>query len=314
MREIPQNHTVVGLGEVLWDCFADTRRPGGAPSNVAYHAGQLGHRGVICSRVGDDELGRELIAYLQSRGMDTSFIQVDKQHETGKVTVDAAVPDRPSFVIHEDAAWDHLEYNESLGRLMNEASAVCFGTLAQRSSATRATIQRCLAEAHHAWIVYDVNLRQDWFEKQWIEDSLRACHVVKLNGDEVTVLADYLGLGSADPRKFAHAVREGYDVQMVCITRGDQGCMLFNEEKSVVVSGRQVKVADTVGAGDSFTAALISGLLRKWSMLMTASLANQVGAMVAGRHGAMPDIADKLTALIKQVQGQAPRASAGLHQ
>jgi fructokinase len=297
-----RQQVVVGLGEVLWDCFADSRRPGGAPANVAFHASQLGHPGIICSRVGHDDLGRELRNHFADRGLDTRHLQEDNEYPTGRVTVDTTHPDRPSYVIHEDVAWDNLEYNSELERLMNGASAVCFGTLAQRNDRSRETIHRALSAAGEALIVYDVNLRQSWFHRDWIERSLHAARIVKLNSDELVALAGLLETGSADPSTFAHALRRRFAVDITCITRAEKGCLLIGPDVLVDVFGMNVVVADAVGAGDAFTAALMSGCLRGWPLRTAGEFANQVGALVAQRSGAMPLIADELSALIAQVE------------
>ncbi|UCD28675.1 MAG: carbohydrate kinase [Planctomycetota bacterium] len=293
---------VVGLGEVLWDCFADARKPGGAPANVAFHAQQLGHRGVVCSRVGDDELGHELVDHIASCGLDVGYIQRDTDKKTGYVTVDTSNPARPVFTIHEDVAWDHIEFDERLERLMKEASAVCFGTLAQRNPASRETIASCLKAANHAFIVYDVNIRQSWYRHDWIEDSLLASHVAKLNIDEIEVLDKALQIGSVEPPAFADALQQRYDVDMVCITRAEDGCILIVGGEYVEAPGIEVEVSDAVGAGDAFTAALISARLRDWSLKTTADFANRVGALVAGQSGAMPPLADEFEAIVSQVQ------------
>ncbi len=289
---------VIGLGEVLWDCFPDSRRPGGAPANVAYHAAQLGHRGIVVSRVGDDVLGRELRKYLAERGLDTQYIQTDPDRPTGRVTVNTSNPDRPTFIIHEDAAWDSLEFNQELEQVLAGASAVCFGTLAQRSQISRQTIHRCLTVARNALIVYDVNLRQLWYRREWIEQSLHAAAVVKLNSDEVSVLASLLQLGTSEPRQFAAALQRGFGIQIVCITRSEDGCLVVGPQEVADVRGRDVEVLDAVGAGDAFTAAFISGILRQWPLSAAAALANEVGTLMVTRPGAMPTIAEELAELV----------------
>jgi fructokinase len=293
--------TVIGIGEVLWDCFADSRRPGGAPANVAFHACQLGHDGVICSRVGDDDLGRELLQHIADHGLKPDTVQVDPDHPTGRVTVDTSDPGRPSFIIHENVAWDFLAVDGTFEHRMSKAAAVCFGTLAQRNEQSRATIHHGLAAASHALIVYDVNLRQAWFEKSWIEQSLNACHVVKLNIDEVVLLTELLDTGSSDPLTFARVLADRYQIQTTCITRAEDGCVLIEENESVDLPGIEVAVADAVGAGDAFTAALISGRLRGWPLRASAAFANEVGALVAGRAGAMPTIREELKELVDRV-------------
>jgi fructokinase len=297
---------VIGLGELLWDCFADSRRPGGAPANVAFHARQLGHRGVVCSRVGTDELGDELLAHLGDHGLEAGYIQRDADHPTGTVTVDTTDPGHPSFVIHDQVAWDYLCFDDNLEGLMANASAVCFGTLAQRRPSTRDTIHRCLRAVREALIVYDVNLRQSWYDREWIERSLDASAIVKLNADEVDVLADVLDVESSSPEAFCDALRARYRVEIVCITRAERGCLLSGPRETVDVPGVNVEVADAVGAGDAFTAALISALLRGWRLATAAQFANEVGALVASRPGAMPSLRDEFAALASKAQGAGP--------
>lgn len=290
---------VVGLGEVLWDCFPDLRRPGGAPANVAFHAGQLGCRGVVGSRVGNDPAGNELVEFLRGQGIATDWIQRDSSHPTGTVTVEVARDGQPTFTIHKDVAWDYLELDDSLRDLMGKAAAVCFGTLAQRSPQSRRTIHRALAAAaHDCLIVYDVNLREDFCKRGWVEESLIAAHVVKLNVEEVHVLAELLGTGPPDPVPFGRAVQAQFGVQTVIVTQGKHGCLVIEADRVHDIPGIAVKVADTVGAGDAFTAALIYSHLKGWPLARGAALANRVGALVVQHPGAMPPLRDKFAALI----------------
>lgn len=285
----PEPLVVVGLGELLWDCFADARRPGGAPANVAFHAGQLGAQGIVVSRVGRDPLGDELVAFLASQGLDTAWVQRDAVHPTGTVTVDTSQADHPDYVIHENVAWDHLEADAALKDLMGRAAAVCFGTLAQRWPDSRQAIHAALdATRPDCLVVYDVNLRQQWYERSWIEQSLSRSKIVKLNGDEAVVLADLLETGAGDHVAFARAIQRRYGVDTVCITRAEQGCLLVAGEEVVDSPGVQVDVVDAVGAGDAFTAALIVSRLRSRPLAAQAAFANRVGALVASRPGAMP--------------------------
>jgi fructokinase len=300
------DQVVIGLGEALWDCFSDSRRPGGAPANVAYQATQLGHHGLVVSRVGNDALGRELRAYLDERGIDTEYLQTDPDRPTGKVTVNTTHPGRPTFVIHEDVAWDYIAFDEPVEQVLAGASAVCFGTLAQRSDVSRATIHRCLAAARDALTVYDVNLRQLWYRREWVEASLHAAAVVKLNIDEVAVLASLLQTGSSEPQAFAEALQGTFGVQIVCVTRAEDGCLVFSPSEVEDVPGRDVEVVDAVGAGDAFTAALISGILRQWPLKSAASFANEVGTLMVTRPGAMPGVAEDLEELTARFESGDP--------
>ncbi len=293
---------VVGMGELLWDCFSDSRRPGGAPANVAFHVQQLGHRGVICSRVGDDALGNEILKYLTDHGMDTGHIQKDAHTPTGTVSVDTTRPKAPSFVIHENVAWDHLVFDESLDALMKKASAVCFGTLAQRHPDSRKTIRRALEASRQAVIVYDVNLRQSWYRKDWIEESLQASNVVKLNESELIMLADMIATGPNRPGDTARFLLERYLLDLVVVTRGERGCLLVGEQVTVDEPGMPIDVTDSVGAGDAFTAAIISSRLRGWPLDVSAWFANRVGSLVAARPGAMPDLSEALQRVVTDAE------------
>jgi fructokinase len=288
---------VVGLGEVLWDCFGQEKRPGGATANVAFHAQQLGHTGIICSRVGQDGLGQQLGDTFAGHHLDIRYIQHDPIHPTGTVTVDTARPDRPTYIIHQDVAWDYIEFTSQVEDLMHRASAVCFGTLAQRSPRSRETIQKCLLAASGALRVMDINLRQTWYDRQGIVASLGKSNIAKLNIDEVSVLASMLNL-PPDPAKFAGRLRADYNLEIVCITRAEQGALLVSAKEVVDVAGLPTTVADTVGAGDAFSAALIAARLRGWSLSRTAAFANAVGSLVASRPGAMPALQEEYGALL----------------
>jgi fructokinase len=297
----PRDQVVVGFGELLWDCFPRSRRPGGAPANVAYHADRLGHRGVVVSRVGADPDGEALREHLRRHGLGDEHVQIDPGHPTGTVRVDDSDPSDPRYTIHADVAWDHLELDAGLERLAGGVAAVCFGTLAQRSEPTREALHRFLDRARGALRVYDVNLRQRFWDRELVARSLDAADVVKLNQDEVATLARELDAGPGEPRAFAEAVRARHSVELVCVTRGADGCLLLDGDQEVDLPGRPVEVADSVGAGDAFTAGLISGRLRGWSLERCARLANELGALVASREGAMPDLRADLEALLARL-------------
>jgi fructokinase len=285
---------VIGLGELLWDVFADSRRPGGAPANVAFQAQQLGCRGLVASCVGEDEPGDELRAYLGDRGLETGLVQRDADHPTGRVTVDISDPHHPRYTIHEDVAWDFLEPEENLMSAARKASAICFGTLAQRSPVSRETIHAVLdAAGPDCLIVFDVNLRQQWYDRERIERSLRQAGIVKLNHEEASALSQMFGFGAQDYRAIAAALQDRFNVDLVCVTRAEKGCLLVNRDGVADVPGRRVDVVDAVGAGDAFTAALIVTQLEGWPLQSAAEFANHVGGLVATRRGAMPELRDE---------------------
>lgn len=293
---------VLGIGELLWDVFADSRRPGGAPANVAFHACQMGCAGVVASRVGRDGLGDELIAFLDKQGLSTRHIQRDSQRPTGTVTVDTSRADHPSYVIHEGVAWDYLAFDAALGKLLGTVQALAFGTLAQRSAVARATIGRVLGEVNgNCLVVYDVNLRQLYYDWPTIEASLRRANVVKFNADEAVVLGGLLDVPTHDLTVVGRAIQDRYDVDAVCITRGADGCLLIDRAETADEPGKKVHVVDAVGAGDAFTAALITARLAGWPPRVQASFANQVGGLVASRPGAMPLLRAEFAAMMARL-------------
>jgi fructokinase len=296
-------HSIIGLGELLWDYFGDTRRPGGAPANVAFHASQLGARGQVCSRVGCDEPGDDLLRELGRHGVETGLIQRDASHPTGTVAVDDSRPNHPTYTIHDEVAWDYIQFDQKLQKAAGRAAAVCFGTLAQRSPQSRETIRRTLAAAPNALLVCDLNLRPPWYDRATIESSLDSCAVLKLNEDEARHLADLFDLGTSDAVDCAGRLVSRFGLALVCLTRGSNGCVLVTRQQRVERPGRRVEVVDAVGSGDAFTAALVCALLWEWPLDAVAEFANEVGALVATRQGAMPALAIEYRALRARAHG-----------
>lgn len=289
---------LIGLGELLWDCFPDGNRPGGAPANVAFHAQQLGLSARVATRVGDDPLEDELCEFLAKQGLRTDLVQRDAKHGTGTVTVEPQPNGQTRYTFLESSAWDFLEADDRWLAAMSQARAVCFGTLAQRNPASRSAIHECLRATRPDCLrVYDVNLRPPFYEREWIVASLELANVVKLNDDEVRTLAAMLGAPSDAEAEFAKWLREQHDLDLVCVTRGPRGAVAVDREGTCDVPGIAVQVVDTVGAGDAFTAGLIRSRLERWPLPDGLALANRIGALVAGRPGAMPDLRPEFAAL-----------------
>ena len=288
---------IVGLGELLWDCYPEQRRMGGAPANVAYHASQLGAEGVVLSRVGQDEAGEALLAELRARGVDVSIVQRDAEHDTGSVAVDLRVPDSPRYAIASDVAYDHLEFAAEWSQVGSQANAICFGTLAQRGEESRASIQRLLAQSSAALRVFDVNLRHSLYTPITVRESLQLADIVKVNDSEARVVPALLEWSTEDGPDFARRLLREYAVQCVCITRGPEGCLLFSADGECEVAGRPSAAVDSVGAGDAFTAAFVLARLRDWNLARCGEFANAYAAAVAARPGAMPEVAAEVEAL-----------------
>ncbi len=277
--------TIVGLGEVLWDVFADHKRPGGAPCNVAYQAAQLGHRGIVATRVGADALGEELVTFLHGRGVDTSCIQTDQEHPTG--TVEVTITDgEPSYVITENVAWDYLVLDDRLRHIAATADAICYVSLAQRAPTTRATIQAMLTMAHpDALRVFDVNLRPPFIDVNVLIDSFAHANVVKMGEGEAEDVARLLGRSD-----LTNWLLNEQGAEVVCITRGKDGAELITKEAQALRKGERVDTSggDAVGVGDAFLAATTHGLLRRWPLADVLDFANRYAALIVTKRGGMP--------------------------
>jgi fructokinase len=292
---------VIGLGELLWDLFPTGRRAGGAPANFAFHANQLGCHGLPASRVGRDAPGDELILFLEQQGLSTELIQRDDRHPTGTVGVQLDEGGHPSYVIHTGVAWDHLAPDPMLLEAVRHASAICFGTLGQRSPIARSSIRQVISQASDdCLVVFDVNLRQQFYSREVIEESLHIADMIKLNDEEVEVLNELLSLRvpHGDFVDFGRRLISQFGPRLVCVTRGSEGAELVSELEHVHVAGRPVVVVDTVGAGDSFTAALVTSVLAGRPLKACGEIANAVGALVASRAGAMPSLEDEFRRIL----------------
>ena len=303
---------VVGLGELLWDLFPSGKQLGGAPANFAYITALLGDSGIVASRVGDDRLGQEALWHLKSCGLDVNRVQRDLSHPTGTVKVAVDSKGQPEYQVTENVAWDFLQFSEDWISLARSAHAVCFGSLAQRNSVSRSTIRAFLSALPSFAIgIFDVNLRQSFFSPEVLRDSLRYAKVLKLNHQEFPRLLDLLQCPLRDSRRAASAPGDYSDIsaarwlcrefslRLVCITRGANGSALVTPDSDHEHPGFSVKIADTVGAGDAFTAALVHHALRGSSLAMMNTAANRMGAWVASQEGAMPPAAPEVLAEVR---------------
>lgn len=284
-----RRHIVVGLSELLWDLFPTGQQLGGAPANFAYITSLLGDEGIPSSRLGQDSLGVSAIRRLGELGLSVEFIQKDANHPTGTVKVEVDRTGQPRFEISESVAWDFLAWTPQWQSLAEQADAVCFGSLAQRSEQSRATIRRFLmASRKNAVRVFDVNLRQNFYTTQVLAESMKFATVVKLNHEELPKIMRLFELENRSEEDSARQLLSSHEVKLVCITRGNSGSLLLSAGERSEHPGFKVKVADTVGAGDAFTAALVHGYLRGTPLAQINETANRVGAWVASQSGATP--------------------------
>jgi len=321
-----QPHLILGIGELLWDIVPDGMRLGGAPANFAVMAGRLGNRAAILSRIGRDDLGRQAIdrlnTILDRAPVETGFLQVDPQHETGRVAV-RLENGEPHYTIQEPAAWDFLELSDEWVQLVERADAICFGSLAQRNRQARQTIQALAAETSDTCIrVFDVNLRDPFYSAEVLEESLQLATMVKMNDAEVPLVLDLLGVaikeapGPGETLPTAEYLRTAAErllaefpgLQMVAITRGGRGSLLVTRAEWDEHHGFPVKVAGGIGAGDAFTAAMTHYMLRGADLATLNDAGNRWGGWMASQSGAMPALPDTvrnaITAAIERASSQ----------
>ncbi|HUA16575.1 MAG TPA: carbohydrate kinase [Verrucomicrobiae bacterium] len=280
---------VVGLGEVLWDLLPGKACLGGAPANFAYITTLMGDQGIVASRVGQDSRGLEALRRMEELGLDIDHVQTDSERSTGTVNVEVDSKGQARFEIARSVAWDYLEWTPDWEDLARRADAVCFGSLAQRDEVSRGTIRRFLESTGSSTVkVFDVNLRQSYYSKQVLSDSMKLADIVKVNDEELPKVMELVQLPHKADRPSAQRLLEEYDLKMVCITRGGQGSLLVRAHDASEHPGFHVKVADTVGSGDAFAAGLLHEYLHGASLDLMNEVANLVGAWVASEVGAMP--------------------------
>lgn len=298
-------YVIVGLGEILWDLFPGKKQLGGAPANFAYMTSLLGDNARIASRIGRDALGAEAIQALKSLHLDVSQLQEDDLHPTGTVIVSLSSGGQPMYQITEGVAWDFLQRTDDWTNLARQADAVCFGSLAQRSTVSRETILDFLRQLRPGALrVFDVNLRQQFFTREILDQSAKSADIIKCNQEEIPVIARLLGGSDKDLHASAGWLLQAYRLKLLCVTRGEHGSIVFSLSGTHSHPGYHAKVIDTVGAGDAFTAGLVHHYLRGSSLETINEAANQMGAWVASQSGATP-LADPL--ILERVRTCAPR-------
>jgi fructokinase len=284
-----QIFTIVGIGELLWDLLPTGRQLGGAPGNFAYITSLLGDRGVPASRVGNDELGQEVLGKLSTLGLPTEYLQFDPAHGTGTVKVQIDGSGQPCYEIVQGVAWDFLEWTSQWRMLAEKADAICFGSLAQRSTRSRETIRAFLRASRPGTMkVFDVNLRQSFYNAEVLASAFAVADIAKLNHEELPHVMRLLGLSYDGDVSSVERLRETQRLKLVCVTRGEHGSVLADESGTDAHPGFEIQVADTVGSGDAFTAALVNRYLRRGSLADMNDMANRAGAWVASKVGAMP--------------------------
>ncbi|MDE7409812.1 MAG: carbohydrate kinase [Muribaculaceae bacterium] len=287
---------VVGMGEALWDILPEGKKIGGAPANFAYHVSQFGLPSCVVSAVGDDHLGKEILDNLTSKGLNQLISIVP--YPTGTVQVELDEAGIPMYDIKENVAWDNIPFNEALEGLAKETKAVCFGSLAQRNVVSRETINKFLdamPQTEDSLVVFDVNLRQGFYTKEILCNSMERCNILKINDEELVTVSRMFGYPGIDLQDKCWILLGKYNLKMLILTCGVNGSYVFTPGNVSFQPTPKVEVADTVGAGDSFTAAFIASILKGKPVPEAHSIAVRTSAFVCTKKGAMPVLPSDLT-------------------
>ncbi len=277
---------IVAFGEILWDILPDCMRLGGAPFNFVCRINSLNDRGLMISRLGRDELGRQALETVRSLGPDVGLLQQDPIRPTGTVQVSFDDDHMPDYLIVPEVAYDHIELTDSLIDAVARADCLCFGTLVQRSGTTRHTLARLLEDSSGCLKVLDINLRKNCYCRETVDYSLGHADLLKLNDDEVKVLGGLLGLAADSPIAFSNEVMERYPIKHCLVTFGEHGALVVSRTgETVYEPGYRVKLEDSVGSGDAFTAGFVHKYLCGQSVRESCHFGNMLGAIVATQVG-----------------------------
>lgn len=290
-------NVIVGLGEALWDCLPDGKKLGGAPANFAYHTGQFGLNTLAVSALGEDSLGTETLEELKSKGINHLMPLVD--YPTGSVQVELDNAGVPTYDIKEGVAWDNIPFTTELEEVAKNCSCVCFGSLAQRSSVSRQTIQKFIEATPESCLkIFDINLRQNFYTKDIICNSLKQANILKINDEELVTIGRLFGYPGLDMENKCWLLLGKYNLDMLVLTCGVNGSYVFAPNLLSFRETPKVEVVDTVGAGDSFTGTFAAAILNGIAIPEAHQLAVEASAFVCTQHGAMPkfpkDLIDKI--------------------
>ncbi len=286
---------IVGMGEALWDVLPEGKKIGGAPANFAYHVSQFGLPSCGVSAVGEDKLGRELIENFKEKGLNTIIPEVP--YPTGTVQVEVDERGVPQYEIKENVAWDNIPFTPELEALAHNTRAVCFGSLAQRSIVSRTTINQFLdamPKGDDHLVVFDINLRQDFYSYEVLDASMKRCNILKINDEELVIVSRLFNIPGLNLEEICKTLLNIYNLKMLILTCGTNGSYVFTSDKVSFQPTPKVDVVDTVGAGDSFTGSFIASLLRGKSVEEAHRIAVSVSAYVCTQPGAMPIIPPSL--------------------
>ncbi len=285
------NNIVVGMGEALWDVLPEGKKIGGAPANFAYHISQFGFNSYVVSAVGNDDLGEEILDNFKSKKL--NYLEAKVQQPTGTVQVTLDDKGIPCYDIKQDVAWDNIPFTADLEKLAENTRVLCFGSLAQRNCVSRNTIKQFIDKmpsGDACYKIFDINLRQQFYNIDTLRESIQKCNILKINDEELDVVTKLFGYTEKEQVIQCMALLREFDLKMLILTCGVEGSYVFTEDNYSFIETPLVTVADTVGAGDSFTATFISAILKSKSIPEAHRLAVEVSAFVCTQHGAMPEL------------------------
>jgi len=290
----------LSYGAVLWDIIDGREHIGGAPFNVAAHMAKLGCSSSIITRIGKDGRGEKTLAMMKSLGVDTSFVQTDPGHDTGTAEVTLTGLGVPAFNLLENAAYEFIDVNNQVIERIDKIKfdVLCFGTLEQKSPVSRNSLYRILESLQFKNVFYDVNIRLDFYPEEIIRKSFLHSTIVKLNEGEVKLISQLLYGRFLHEKEFVRRVTDEFSVDIICITKGKEGCSVYSGNTAASYPEHVVKVVDTVGAGDAFSAAFLTHYQKSGDPLESARLGNIMGAYVASQHGAIPEYTEGIKKLM----------------
>ena len=287
---------IVGIGDILWDCLPDGRKIGGAPANFAYYTKQFGYDSMVVSAVGDDDLGMEIREVLDRAGLE--YILDVPGYPTGTVEIDLDENGIPSYDIKENVAYDFIPFTPELEEVARKCNVACFGSMTQRNPVSRNTIRRFLEtmpQTGETYKVFDINLRQHFYDKEIIAESLRLCNVFKINDEELVVVKDMFRYEGESYREVCLKIISEWNLKYLILTCGTNGSYIFTENESSFMETPVVNVADTVGAGDSFISAFMASILKGQDIRTAHELAVKISAYICTQYGAMLDLPQEMT-------------------
>ncbi|MBT3198736.1 MAG: carbohydrate kinase [Phycisphaerales bacterium] len=283
-------YKICGVGEVLWDAFPEGEKFGGAPANFTCHSHSLGAETYVVSCIGKDKRGQMARDFLDNHGVDTSCLVDSDTCQTGVVIVTLDAEGKPDYEIKEGVAWDNIPLTDAMVALAPQLDAVCYGSLSQRNAVSRDTITKFIAATRPDCLrVFDINIRQHFYNDDIIRNSLQAANVLKLNDEELPIVAELIGASGTD-QEIVRAIIKQFDLKLVALTMGPKGALMATSDESSFAAPEPTNVINTVGAGDSFTGAMIMGFLNNKPLAEINQAANKLAAYVCTQHGAVPEL------------------------